>query len=250
MSPSRRSSRRTFKRPGTSTLPRFLSLGDAALTIELGEEIDDRTHARVIALTEAIGRRGWAGVLDVVPTYRSLTVHVDPLRLDLSTLTSRLRRLRVPDSDARACTSTRHTIPVLYGGEWGPDLADVAAWANLSIEETIGAHAAVEYRVYMLGFIPGFPYLGRVPGRLAMPRLATPRLVVPAGSVGIAEQQTGIYPAATPGGWRIVGRTPIPLVRRTSAHPFLFNPGDRVTLRPIGRGEFDHLRHEFDAQHD
>ena len=217
------------------------------MTVEFGDVIDPQIHARVMAFAERVRRRAWRGVVDIVPTYRSVTLHVDPLRLDLVTLTTWLRRLPVTDVDERARAGTRHSIPVLYGGEWGPDLADVAAWARLSIVETVQAHASVEYRVYMLGFTPGFPYLGSVPDRLAIARLSTPRRVVPAGSVGIAENQTGIYPVATPGGWRIVGRTPIPLVRRAADRPFLLNPGDLVTFTPIGPDEFNRLLRKFDA---
>ncbi|HET7438858.1 MAG TPA: 5-oxoprolinase subunit PxpB, partial [Nitrospira sp.] len=138
----------------------------------------------------------------------------------------------------------------LYGGEGGPDLQDVAAFAKLSAAEVIRLHASVLYRVYMLGFSPGFPYLGLVPEPLAMPRLPTPRITVPAGSVGIAGTQTGIYPISTPGGWRLIGRTPIALYRAHSATPFLLNPGDLVRFEPIERQEFDRLRcHTHDDTH-
>lgn len=143
---------------------------------------------------------------------------------------------------------TLHTIPVLYGGDWGPDLEDVAAFAGLSPVETITLHTSIRYRVYMLGFSPGFPYLGLVPECLAMPRLSTPRTRVPAGSVGIADRQTGIYPSSTPGGWSLIGRTPISLYRKRRATPFLLKAGDAVQFKSIGRAEFERLLDE--AQRD
>lgn len=222
---------------------RILPLGDAALTIEFGQEIDPAINEQVIAFAETIRAQTWEGVLDVVPTYRSVTIHVDPLCVDLDTLTNWL--LQLPKSSHHAMPSGKHhRIPVLYGGEGGPDLHDVAAFAKLSAADVIRLHASVLYRVYMLGFSPGFPYLGLVPEPLAMPRLPTPRITVPAGSVGIAGTQTGIYPISTPGGWRLIGRTPIALYRPHSATPFLLNPGDLVRFEPIEQQEFDRLRRE------
>jgi|SRR5690349_13107823 len=222
---------------------RILSLGDAALTIEFGQEIDPAVNTRVIAFAETVRAQAWEGVLDVVPTFRSVTIHVDPLCVDLDTLTNWL--LQLPKTAHHGMPSGKqHRIPVLYGGEGGPDLHDVAAFAKLSAADVISLHASVLYRVYMLGFSPGFPYLGLVPEPLAMPRLPTPRITVPAGSVGIAGTQTGIYPISTPGGWRLIGRTPIALYRPHSATPFLLNPGDLVRFEPIEQPEFDRLRRE------
>ena len=222
----------------------ILTLGDAALTIEFGQKIDRVINERVIAFADTIRSQMWEGVLDVVPTYRSLTVHVDPLCLDLDTLADRL--LRLPTSSLQATSAGRqHRIPVLYGGEAGPDLEEVAAFAKVAAAEVIRLHSTVQYRVYMLGFSPGFPYLGLVPESIAMPRLATPRIMVPAGSVGIAGTQTGIYPSATPGGWRLIGRTPIALYRRHhTATQFLLHPGDLVQFEPIRAHEFNRLQRE------
>jgi len=228
---------------------RILSLGDAALTIEFGQEIDPAVNERVIAFAETVCAQTWEGVLDVVPTYCSVTIHVDPLCVDLDTLTNWL--IQLPKTAHHSMPSGKqHRIPVLYGGEGGPDLHDVAAFAKLSPADVIRLHASVLYRVYMLGFSPGFPYLGLVPEPLAMPRLSTPRITVPAGSVGIAGTQTGIYPISTPGGWRLIGRTPIALYRAHSATPFLLNPGDVVRFEPIEQPEFDRLRrHAHDDTH-
>ena len=226
---------------------RLLPLGDAALTVEFGNRIDPALNAQVIAFAETLRAHTWAGVVDVVPTYRSVTIHVDPLRLDVMTLSDRLLPLTRSVAKPAMPSGTHHTIPVLYGGEWGPDVADVAAFAKMSADDVIRLHSSVLYRVYMLGFSPGFPYLGSVPGRLAMPRLAKPRTTVLAGSVGIAGRQTGIYPTTTPGGWRLIGRTPLALYRPFSSRPFFLSPGDMVRFEAIGPQEFDRLYRE---QHD
>ena len=233
----------------TSTTQQFrlLPLGDAALTVELGNEINPTLNARVISFAETVRAQTWEGVLDVVPTYCSVTIHVDPHCLDLNTLTDRL--LNLPSSLSLEATSsgTHHTIPVWYGDDGGPDLEDVATYTKMSVADVIRLHSSVLYRVYMLGFSPGFPYLGAVPQALAIPRLATPRTRVPAGSVGIADRQTGIYPTATPGGWRLIGRTPIELYRPNRTTPFLISPGDMVRFRPITGQEFKRLIRERDA---
>jgi len=226
-------------RPPTSHQFALLPLGDAAVTVEFGHEISPGINELALGFAQAMHAQQWQGVLDIVPAYASVTIHVDPSQLPLSALCERLQMLVF---DASAPSSGRtHRIPVLYGGEWGPDLGDVAAFARLSPAETIQLHYTALYRVYMLGFSPGFPYLGLVPASIAMPRLATPRTAVPAGSVGIAESQTGVYPTRTPGGWRIIGRTPVSLFQPQSSMPFLLSPGDRVQFHPIDAEEFARL---------
>ena len=214
-------------------------LGDAAVTAEFGFEITPELNQCALAFAQAVRLQHWPGVRDIVPAYASVTIHVDPLQLRLSNLCDRLAELSYDDGTPLSGKS--HRVPVLYGGEWGPDLEDVAAFARQSPEETIRLHHNQTYRVYMLGFSPGFPYMGTVPRSIAMPRHATPRTMVPAGSVGIAESQTGIYPNATPGGWRIIGRTPVSLFQPQSSDPFLFNPGDSVRFYPIDENEFSRM---------
>ena len=223
---------------------RLAPLGDSAITVEFGDEIHPRINACVVAFAATVADQGWSGILDVVPTYRSVTIYFDALQWTFSALADRLNRLPRPSSDGTMLRGRLHAIPVLYGGEWGPDLGDLATFANLSPAETITLHTSVRYRVYMLGFSPGFPYLGLVPERLAMPRLSTPRTKVPAGSVGIADRQTGIYPSSTPGGWRLIGRTPISVHRKNSSTPFLLKAGDLVQFNSIDRDEFDRLSGE------
>lgn len=223
---------------------RLAPLGDAAITVEFGDEINPHINARVATFAQTVADQGWEGIHDIVPTYRSVTIYFDALHWSVSSLVNRLKRLPLPSSNGISSGGTLHTIPVLYGGEWGPDLKDLATFAGLTPTETIRLHTSVRYRVYMLGFSPGFPYLGPVPERLAMARLSTPRTKVPVGSVGIADRQTGIYPSSTPGGWRLIGRTPIPLFRKTDSSPFLLKPGDLVQFKSISRDEFDRLRGE------
>ncbi len=234
-------------RPRQTTRNGFtmLPLGDAAVTVEFGREIAPHLNDRALAFAQAVRMQHWEGVLDVVPAYASVSIHVDPLRLPISILSLRLQDVSY---NLKAPLSGRtHRIPVLYGGEWGPDLDDVAAFAQQSLADTIRLHHAYVYRVYMLGFSLGFPYMGLVPDSIAIPRLATPRTVVPAGSVGIAESQTGIYPSATPGGWRIIGRTPVTLYQPASSQPFLFSPGDRVEFYPIDADEFARMAYAAPA---
>ena len=227
---------------------RMVPLGDSAITVEFGDEIDPRINACVVAFAKTVRDQGWRGIYDVVPTYRSITVYFDPLHWDSNALTERLKTLPRPGTSDTISQGTLHQIPVLYGDEWGPDLEEVAAFAGLPPAHAIALHASIRYRIYMLGFSPGFPYLGLVPERLAMPRLPTPRTRVPAGSVGIADRQTGIYPTATPGGWRLIGRTPIAVYRKTGPNPFLLKPGDLVQFRPIDRDEFDYQSREVQRE--
>lgn len=229
-------------RRASTTRFRILALGDSAITIEFGDEIDPEINARVMAFAKTLIDQRWQGIHDVVPTYRSVTIHFNPLRCDSAALTKKLKTVPHHEPGHVASQGTLHEIPVLYGAEWGPDLDDVAAFAGLQPNEAIALHSSIHYRVYMLGFSPGFPYLGLVPECLAIPRRLTPRTQVPAGSVGIAERQTGIYPTATPGGWQLIGRTPTAIYRRTSVDPFLLKPGDLVRFRSIDRDEFDDLR--------
>jgi inhibitor of KinA len=210
---------------------RLVHAGDSVVIAELEDRIDERVNARAIRLAAAIGRAGLRGVRDIVPTYRSVAVYYDPLRIDFSRLND-LLLLEAPATDREEVDRRERRsplrIPVTYGGVDGPDLADVAAFAKMSEAEVITRHTGRVYRVFMMGFLPGFPYLGTVDPAIAAPRRPTPRLRVPAGSVGIAGAQTGVYPADSPGGWQLIGRTPLRLFDRSRANPFLLEPGDEV----------------------
>jgi KipI family sensor histidine kinase inhibitor len=218
-------------------MPRLREAGDSALLVELDGGIDAATNARVIAIAAAIRAAATPGVRDVVPTYRSIAVYFDPLRLDIGHV--RELAARAAGTPVQAAGGRTVEVPVRYGGDAGPDLADVAAFAGLRPEDVIARHASRDYRVYMLGFLPGFAYLGSVPPEIAMPRRATPRLRVPAGSVGIAGAQTAVYPRASPGGWQIIGRTPLRVFDPQRVPPAIFAPGDSVRFVPLpapGRG--------------
>lgn len=224
-----------------SRYPRVLPAGDAALTVEFGDRIEPEIHDQVLAFAEHVPALQLPGILEVVPTYRSVTVYIDPLIAEIVPLIQRLAAMAAI-STARASVEGRIIeVPVLYGDEFGPDLSAVAEYAKRSREEVITLHSSREYRCYLLGFSPGFPYLGRVPDAIAMPRLSEPRAQVPAGSVGIAGVQTGIYPQATPGGWRLIGRTPIKIYDPVRSQPFLIRPGDRVRFVPISRDQFGEI---------
>ena len=219
-------------------------LGDAALVVECEQRIDADLNARVLAVAHALRQRGCPGVRDVVESYCAVTVHFDPLRTDTEAVVSDLRT-EVARTHAVAAgvgsVERQLTVPVCYGGDDGPDLGAVAAFAGCSEADVIVRHSAETYRVYMLGFLPGFAYMGLVPGGLAMPRRKTPRLDVPAGSVGIAGQQTGIYPLAAPGGWQLIGRTPLVPFDLGRTEPFLFRAGDAIRFEPIDRETLDRL---------
>jgi inhibitor of KinA len=221
---------------------RIVPAGDAALTVEADARIDPVVNARVIALADAVRSSSVAGIRDVVPTYRSVTVFFDPLRTDHDALVAEVERQLERDEPQLVADREPLRIPVCYGGELGPDLAQVAAFGSVDEDEVVRLHTAAAYRVFMLGFVPGFAYLGLVNERIAAPRHATPRVRVPSGSVGIAGTQTGVYPADTPGGWQLVGRTPLRPFDPARPEPFLLKAGDAVRFYAIDRGEFDRLK--------
>lgn len=181
------------------------------------------------------------GVRDVVPTFRSVCVYFDPLVTDVEALAATMRRAATLAGERASSEGRQIEIPVCYGGEFGPDLDDVAAFGRMERNDVIRAHTAVDYRVFMLGFVPGFAYMGIVDPRIAAPRRPSPRARVAAGSVGIAGEQTGVYPQETPGGWNIIGRTPLNMLTGDVHGPTLIRPGDLVTFRAIDRGVFDEM---------
>ena len=220
---------------------RIVPAGDSALIVELDARIDPLINARAIALAEAIRAEAIAGVRDVVPTYRSTAVFFDPLRTNADVLVHTLEREASRAVGALTEPPAPIRIPVCYGGDFGPDLPAVASFARLSEEDVAAVHASRCYRVFMLGFLPGFAYMGLVDPRIAAPRRSTPRVRVPQGSVGIAGAQTGIYPADTPGGWQLIGRTPVKPFDAERREPFLFAAGDTVQFVPIDRVEYDRM---------
>jgi inhibitor of KinA len=220
---------------------RIVPAGESVLIVEFEDRIDPGVNARTIACAEAIQQARLTGVRDVVPTYRSVAVYFDPLHTDGNALTACLERAARHASPNITAPSAAVRIPVCYGGDHGPDLPDVASFARMTEADVIRAHAGGTYRVFMLGFVPGFAYLGIVDERIAMPRHATPRVRVPAGSVAIAGVQTGIYPTETPGGWQLIGRTPLKPFDPTREQPFLLKAGDAVQFDPIDQAEYERM---------
>ncbi len=218
-----------------------IAAGDSALFVEFEERIDPEVNARAIALAGAVQAAAIPGVRDVVPTYRSVAVYFDPLRTDYRRLVDRVEHEVTNPSTQFAAPRAPVRIPVCYGGDLGPDLGEVAAFAHVSEAEVVRMHTGAIYRVFMLGFVAGFAYLGTVDAKIAMARRATPRVRVPLGSVGIAGVQTGIYPAETPGGWRLIGRTPLKPFDPARVAPFLMQAGDRVQFYSIDRDTFDRM---------
>jgi KipI family sensor histidine kinase inhibitor len=200
--------------------------GDSALLLELDAVIDRDVNARAIGIAHTLAAAGVEGIRDIVPTFRSVAVYFDPLTADVDRLRRAMRTAAAGAPAARSGSLVE--IPVNYGGQNGPDLEEVAAFAGLTPDEVIGRHSAPEYRVFMLGFLPGFAYMGVVDESIAAPRRATPRTRIAAGSVGIAGRQTGIYPTTSPGGWQLVGRTTLHVFDPAREPASLFAPGDRV----------------------
>jgi inhibitor of KinA len=221
----------------------FSPLGDQAVTITLGNAIDEATHRRVRAVVARLDRGRPAGMVDLVPAFASVAVHYDPAVVGgavpfermVATLTDLLADLTEADLPSPRIVE----IPVCYGGDLGPDLGEVAARHGMSEDEIIRVHSAGDYLVYMVGFMPGFAYLGGLSETIATPRRSSPRKAVPAGTVGIGGQQTGVYPMVSPGGWNLIGKTPRAIFDIARPEPALLATGDRVRFRPITRDEFD-----------
>jgi KipI family sensor histidine kinase inhibitor len=227
--------------------PRLLDLGDGALTLEFGDRIDTALNARVMAARDALAALDLEGISDLVPTYRSLTVHFDPLQLDRDALGKALLQVAA-SPDQESAPATRWLIPVAFGGDFGPDLAQVAQTTGRSESDVIDAVCATELRVFLIGFLPGFPYLGELPDWLHLPRRSTPRTAVPANSLAIAGPQVAIYPWQSPGGWHLLGRTPVRLFDVADiGRPALLAPGDSVRFRAVERGEFETLERDLEA---
>lgn len=214
-------------------------VGDCGLLAVCGDRIDDRVGDRVTALDAAVRAARLPGVVETVPAFASLLVRYDPLLTDYDTLATAVGPLAARTRVHRRLGGRVVNIPVCYGGDYGPDLAFVAQHAGLTEGEVIRRHTAPRYRIYMLGFLPGFPYLGGLDPALFTPRLQNPRTAIPAGSVGIGGQQTGVYPVASPGGWQLIGRTPLRLF--APDRPLPYAAGDRIRFVPITAARFAEL---------
>ncbi len=230
-------------------LMKLIAASDSSLLIVFGDVMSPALHARVMSLFFALRRRNDPRIRNLHPAYASLLIDFDPLRLTHDELSSLVQQL-APAQDASALDRPANivTIPVCYDVEFGPDLLEVARHAGLSPEEVVRLHSSPTYLVSFLGFSPGFAYLGGLPEALHTLRLATPRPLVASGSVGIAGSQTGIYPSDSPGGWRLIGRTPWRMFDPQAASPTRLQPGDSVKFSPIDRVTFDALQRGAEAQ--
>ena len=225
--------------------PRLLDAGDAAFTVEFGSVVAPALLAAVQALDAAIAARraagGLEGLIETMPTFRSLTVFFDPLRTGRQALIDELQPLLADATHAHPLAGRLWRLPVCYEGDAGPDLAAVAQAIGSSVDEVVALHSGTEVSVYMLGFLPGFPFMGDLPARLHLPRRTEPRLRVPPGSVAIAGAQTAIYPWESPGGWHLLGRCPVPLFDARRESPALLAVGDRVRFEPVSTAEHERL---------
>ncbi|MBC6492866.1 5-oxoprolinase subunit PxpB [Flavihumibacter stibioxidans] len=229
-------------------------LSESAITIEYGNEISVKRHRELMALMQAISQHTFPGFRDVSIAFNSLTVFFDPWEVyqhtqssPLEFVTTWLQNLASIITSTSIVSGKEHLIPVCYDPSYGPDLATLAAYQGLDTEEVIRLHTSQVYYVFMVGFSPGFPYLGILPDALDTPRKASPALSVPAGSVGIAGKQTGIYPFNTPGGWNIIGRTPMKLFNIGDTNPCLLKAGDTVRFTRIDRQTFLYLNQYEDS---
>jgi len=224
--------------------PRLLPASDRSLLVSFGGGVSLENHRRVRSLLRLIDLSPLPGIVDLLPAYASILVRFDSLRLGHAEVAAHVRHLLARPEVAGAAEGRIVEIPVCYGAEFGPDLDEVARICRCAPQRVIDLHAGVVYHAYFLGFVPGFAYLGDLPETIACPRLRSPRRSVPAGSVGIAGAQTGIYPAAAPGGWRLIGRTPLRMFDAHRDPMSLLEIGDRVRFVPIGPERFDALEGE------
>jgi KipI family sensor histidine kinase inhibitor len=220
---------------------RFLSAGDRALVVEFGDRVDRAVSERVLRLDAMIRSDPPVGIVETVPTFRSLTIYYDPLLTSRAELQHAIKPLLDLGDNARPGARLWH-VPVCYEGEFAPDLEEVARLTGLTSNDVVALHSGTRFHVYMLGFLPGFPYMGDLPPQLALPRRADPRLRVPAGSISIATSLTAIYPYESPGGWHLIGATPIPMFDPERPKPALFAPGDAVSFRPIDAAAYASIR--------
>jgi len=221
-------------------------LGDAALIIDFGNVIDEAINGKVLALAHEANKASIHGILDVVPSYSTLSIHYNTVAVIKSnngksaytTIKEKIESLLLPGNDLSIETRDIK-IPVCYATKYGWDLDEIASQTKLAIEEVVEIHTAGKYKIYMIGFLPGFAYMGEVDERIAVPRKAEPRLKIEAGCVGIAGRQTGIYPLTSPGGWQIIGRTPLRLFDKDKPEPVLLKAGDIVEFYSISEDEFE-----------
>lgn len=223
---------------------RYLVSGDCAVCVEFGNAISPDINKKIRAFKIAVEKSGIPGIVETVPTYRSLLVHYQPEVIGFKELTGEFEKLMGDLSGIPIPPPTVIEIPVLYGGEMGPDIENVAEHNGKTVDEVIRIHTSEEYLIYMLGFIAGFPYLGGMSKEIATPRLKSPRVKIDGGSVGIAGEQTGVYPVDSPGGWQLIGRTPLKLYDADREKPVLLEAGQYIKFRSVEKEEYDRIEKE------
>jgi inhibitor of KinA len=224
--------------------PRLLPAGDLGILVEFGDKIDPEINQKVRKVFITLEKIAIDGITEAVPTYRSILIFYDPLKTSFERLQHEILNIEKRLGEVIIPPPETIEIPVVYGGEYGLDIDFVAQHNHLTAEEVINIHTSGTYLIYMLGFTPGFPFLGGLSERLFTPRLKTPRAVVPAGSVGIANNQTGIYPIDSPGGWQIIGRTPIKLYNPDHENPILLKAGNYLKFKRITEAEYREILHQ------
>ncbi len=225
---------------------KILTAGDSSLLIEFGKEISPEINQKITATVQLMKEQHIEGVVDIIPAFCSLLINYDPRVIRYDELKSRMRDLVKMDIKAEAGRKKVYEIPVCYGGAYGPDIENIAKHAGLSVEEVIEIHSSRDYLIYMLGFLPGFTYLGGLDERIHTPRLANPRLKINAGSVGIGGSQTGIYPMDSPGGWQLMGMTPVKTYDPSREVPILVEAGDYIRFVPVSEEEYLRIKELVD----
>ncbi|MDY6304790.1 MAG: 5-oxoprolinase subunit PxpB [Oribacterium sp.] len=212
--------------------------GDSGLLIQFEQVISPAINQRIAAIVKLIRAQQISGIIDMIPTYCSLLINYNPQAISYKELHHRIESIVKMDTKTESITKKVYEIPTCYGGKYGPDLKNIAEHAGLSEEEVIRIHSSSDYLIYMLGFLPGFTYLGGLDERIHTPRLANPRVLIPAGSVGIGGSQTGIYPVDSPGGWQLMGMTPVKTYDPNRAEPILVQAGDYIRFVPVSEEEY------------
>lgn len=220
----------------------FQPLGDTGIQVRFGSDISEETNQEIRLFADYLKEQNIEGIIEWVPAYTTLTIFYRPDKVVYKDLCKKLEDIQntLQKADDQS-QSTIYEIPVLYGGEVGPDLSEVATHNGLTEDEVISIHSGQPYLIYMMGFVPGFPYLGGMPEEIATPRRENPRAKIEAGSVGIAGEQTGVYPLETPGGWQIIGRTPVKLYDPEKEEPILLSAGVYIRFVPVGQKEYEEI---------
>jgi len=226
---------------------KILTVGDSSILIEFGKEISPQINARIAAMVRLLKVQQIEGVVDMIPSFCALLINYDPRVITYSKIKKRLTDALKVDTEVSTEAARVFEIPVCYGGEYGPDLSNIATHAGLDEEEVIAIHSSCDYLIYMLGFLPGFSYLGGLDERIHIPRLANPRIKIPAGSVGIGGAQTGVYPLDSPGGWQLLGTTPVKTYDPEREIPILFEAGDYIRFVPVDEAQYHDIKKQVAA---